>query len=145
MTRTKRILGAIALAVLVLTLPACGGMREAAARQKKANDIKQFVIVYLNFLDSNTKAPADEKEFAAWAAKMDPDAGAVVARIQAQGYKVYWGTNPLTLTAGSSTTVLVYPGDAATNGGIVGLADGSTRMMPAAEFNAAAKPPTPKK
>ena len=145
MTRMKRILGAIALAVLVMTLPACGGMRDAAARQKKANDIKQFLLAYHNFLDINTKPPANQAEFTAHVAKSDPDAGAAVSRVLSQGYFVYWGTNPTKLTTGSSNTVLVYPGDAATNGGLVGLADGSTRMMTAAEFDAAAKPPAPKK
>lgn len=145
MTRTKRILAAIALALLVMTLPACGGMRDAAARQKKTNDIKQFLLAYHNCLDYNAKPPANQAEFTAHVAKSDPDAGAAVSRVLGQGYLVYWGTNPTKLAAGSSNTVLVYPGDAATNGGIVGLADGSTQRMTAAEFNAAAKPPAPTK
>ena len=141
MTTTKRILGMLTVACLALSTLACGAVGNAAARQKTTNDIKQVLLSYLSFIDDKKGPPADEKAFAAWVAAKQPEAAPAWTNLQAGGYKVYWGVNPMKLTAGSSNTVLVYPGDAPTNGGVVGFADGSVRVVTAAEFNAAAKPP----
>jgi hypothetical protein len=141
MRRTTRILGTIAIGCLAFSALGCGAVGNAAARQKTMNDIKQVTLSYHSFLEDKKAPPADEKDFAAWVSAKQPAAAPAFANLQAGGYKVYWGVNPLKLTAGSSNTVLVYPGDAPANGGVVGFADGSVRVVTAAEFNAAAKPP----
>ena len=118
MARTKQILGTLAIVGVMMTLPACGGMRAAAARQKTSNDIKQVTLGYLNFSDNQKKPPADDKEFAAWATKTNSEEAVSLARLQALGYQVYWNVNISKLPApGSGNTILIYPGDAATNGG----------------------------
>jgi hypothetical protein len=143
MYRTKPILVAIAIACVTAALPACGGVREAAARQKTSNDIKQITLGYHNFAAEKSRPPADEKEFTGWAEAGDPEATAAFLRLLAAGYKVYWGTDVRRLPAGAGDTVLVYHMDAPTKGGLVGMADGSVRTMTADEFGKAAKPTPP--
>jgi hypothetical protein len=141
MTRANRTLGILVVGCLAFSTLACGAVGNAGARIKTTNDIKQVSLSYLSFIDDKKAPPADEKAFAAWVAAKQPEAAPAFANLQAGGYKVYWGVNPLKLTAGSTNTVLIYPGDAPSNGGLVGFADGSVRAVMAAEFNAAAKPP----
>ena len=144
MTRTQRILGTLAVALLLVALPACGGMRESAERQKTTNDIKQVLIGYHSFVAGNdNKAPASAAKFSAWATANDPDAAAAHLRVLAKGYKVYWGSEIDKLPSEASNTVLIYHADATTKGGMVGMADGSVKTMTAAEFNAEAKPTPP--
>ena len=132
MTRTKRILGTVAIGCLMVALPACG-----AGQQKTKNDIMQVSLGYLNFVSTNKKPPASEKEFSA---KANPEEVAALGKLQSQGYKVYWGVDPGKTSGGAGNTVLIYPGDAATKGGMVGMADGTVKTMTADEFNKAAKP-----
>ena len=142
MTRTKRIVDVLAIVGMVMTLPACGVVGDAATAKTK-NDITQVLLGYSTFEVIHNKPPTDAKEFSEWASKCTPpDASVSFAKLEAQGYKVYWGTETAKLP-GASSTVLIHPGDAATKGGIVGMADFTVTTMTAAEFNAAAKPTPP--
>jgi hypothetical protein len=58
---------------------------------------------------------------------------------------VFWNVEVTKLPAGSPNTVLGYERDVPTSGGVVLMADMSPRVMTAAQFNTATKPPTGKK
>ena len=137
MTLTKRMLGTLAIACMMVSLPACD-----VAAKKTSNDLKQVLLSYHSYLDDKKAPPPDEKEFSAWVSAKQPEVAAPLARLQAAGYKVYWGTPVANLPAGSSNTILIHPADAATKGGLVGYADGSARQVTAEAFNKAAKPTT---
>ena len=128
------ILGVVAL------LLGCGGVakvREAAARAKKVNQLKQVGLAYHNFQDNNIKPPAGAADLLPLL-KADPE---TAQALQSGDIVVLWGAKvPADFPQGTSVTVLGYDKDVPTKGGPVLLGDASVQTMTVAEFNAAPRP-----
>jgi len=122
------------LAVL-LAVPGCGGMRQAAAKQHRMNDLKVVGLAYYNFVDAEAKAPTGPADLVKY---MGGEAGG--QRVISDGSFVFlYGVKPADMTQGSSLTVLGHDAAAPTAGGLVLLGDGSVKSVTAAEFQALAK------
>lgn len=138
MKRSRWFYGSVAILVpFALLAIACGGVRQAAERQKKQNDLKQIALGYLNYCDANRKGPANANDLAPYV-EHDP----VLLQKMTGEYTVIWGVNlnePAQFENGLSGTILAYETTAPTSGGVVVMCDGATRMMSASEFNAAPK------
>jgi hypothetical protein len=140
----QRILCFVSGILVLACLLACGGIRQAAGRQQAAKDLNQLARMYHDFHESKSKGPANTQELIQFV-KNDPAATALATQTGPGGkYVLYWNVRITTLTAGSAATVLGYEASVPASGGMVLMADGSTRTMTAAEFAAAPKPPTPK-
>jgi hypothetical protein len=129
----------LVLGVVVLLL-GCGGVakvREAAAREKKANRLKLVGLAYHNYQDTNNKPPAAVGDLMPLLASEHDAAQA----LQSGEFVVLWGAKvPQDFPQGTSLTVLGYDKDVPTKGGLVLMGDGSVQNMTLAEFNAAPKP-----
>jgi hypothetical protein len=122
-------------------------MRMAGMNQKTANDLKQLGLTYHQFHDAQGKGPANSDEFAQWASTNMPERVALIQQTGPGGkYVLFYGQRiPADFPSGTSNTVLGHEAQVPASGGIVLMADTSTRQMSAAEFAAAVKPTAPKK
>ena len=134
--------GMVCIALFVLLTSGCGKLRDAAARTKKSNDLKQIGLLYHNYLDSHKgMAPANADDLAKMASG-DPQVGQVVQAVKSGQFVILWGSTITEISKGPggvSSTVLGYEKDVPAAGGLVLMADASTRNMTAAEFQAAPK------
>src|SRR5262249_14916098 len=138
----RRIATVLAGLMILSCMLACGvgKVREAAARTKRSNDLKQIGLAYHNFHDTNKRGPKDSAELQAF--EKDPQAKEVIAQTAPGGaYVVIWNVSisDLSKKGGLSTTVLGYEANAPTQGGLVLMVDASVTQMNAQEFNAAPK------
>jgi hypothetical protein len=125
------------MTAVLLALPMFGGClgdvleqaQNATVRQQAAEELKQFSQAFIGHHDAHGRAPKDWQELASFA-----PAG-LQQSLEAKGYTVVWGISFAEMKAGTSAFPLVYPSDSATNGGLVLMADGSTHVLTAAEFN----------
>jgi hypothetical protein len=129
----------LVVAVVALLL-GCGGVakvREAAARAKRANQLKMVGLAYHDFQNSKGKAPAAPADLLPLLTT-DPE---TAQALQNGDIVILWGAQvPGDFPQGTSLTVLGYDKDVPTKGGPVLLGDASTKIMTAAEFNAAPRP-----
>jgi hypothetical protein len=130
--------------VAALLCAGCWKVQQAAERVKRSNDLKQLVILYHNFHDSQKRGPASADELMPMAA--DPQEKAVVQAAKDGKYVVIWGVSFGELAKGNvgmTSTVLAYEKEAPTAGGMVAMADGNVINMTATEFESTPKA-TPK-
>jgi hypothetical protein len=142
---TLRRVSAVVAGLLVLSsMLACGitgKVREAAARQKMTNDLKQLGLMYHNFNDLKKRGPKDSAELQAF--ETDPQ-GKQVAALTGPGgqYVLIWNVKISDLVkspGGTSGTILGYEARASGNGALVLMADASVRIMTEAEYNSTPK------
>jgi hypothetical protein len=125
------------LLVVTALIFGCGGIRQAAVKQQRTNQLKAIAIAYHNCNDQNLKGPANAAELQKFLEGF-PDA---VQAIQSGEIVVYWNAKvPTDFPKGTSNTVLAYDKVVPASGGVVVMGDGSPRVMTAAEFAAAPKP-----
>jgi hypothetical protein len=121
----------------LLALPVFGGCvgevfeqaQNAAVRQQSMAELKQFSEAFFKHHDTHRRAPKDWQELATFAP------GGLQQSLESKGYTIVWGVSFPEMKAGTSQFPLVHPSDAATNGGLVLMADGSTQVLTAEEFN----------
>jgi prepilin-type processing-associated H-X9-DG protein len=135
----QRVVSVVLVAVVAVLLLGCGGVQQAAQRQKRANDLKQIGLAYQNYLDAEGKAPGQAADLQKYLLESPPTYQALVNG----QYVVLWGATLQSMTAGTSNTVLGYEADVPTKGGNVLMGDGSVRIMTVPEFQAAPKAKTP--
>ena len=131
-------------AVSFLMLAGCGTATEAVSAARKAaeqtrlsNDLKEFGLAYLTFCEKRGeetknaygKGPMNWEQVRSHGA---PDV--VQRRIEASGYKVVWGLNPLEAKEGTTNTIVAYPTNAASEGGLVLFLDCHVELLTAADF-----------
>ena len=127
-------LALVGLAVL-LAGTGCGGMRQAAAKQKRMNDVKVIGLAYHNFVDAEAKAPTQAADLVKY---MGGDPGGTKA-ISDGSFVFLYGVKPIDMTQGTSLTVVGHDAAAPTAGGLVLMGDGSVRQVTAAEFQGLVK------
>jgi hypothetical protein len=136
-------LTSVLLAALALLSVSCGAVarvREAAARAQTANELKQIGISYHNFWDQNKgKGPASADELI----KQFPEAEIALQKEKSGDFKIIWGVSirdKEIVESGSSGTAIGWEAKTPRDGGIVLMADGSTKFVTAGEFAALAQP-----
>jgi hypothetical protein len=111
-------------------------VRKAVDREKAANDLHNIGLFYQQFADANGKPPANLQDFLGY---IQRDSREIAQRLQDGWYVIYWNVNFANLPDGTSNTILAYEKETPTTGGMVVMADQSTRRMTAQEFAATAK------
>jgi hypothetical protein len=140
-TTARRILSVVCGVAVLSCILACGGVRQAAAKAKRANDMAQVGMAYHSFWASNPKGPADANEFATFVQKMDPSMAGLAGQIRSNQIVLYYGVKmPGDFPKGANNTVLGYESKVPSSGGWVIMGDGSVKEMTAAEFGNAPKP-----
>jgi prepilin-type processing-associated H-X9-DG protein len=134
----QRVVSLVLIAVVAVLLIGCGGVQQAAQRQKRANDLKQIGLAYHNYLDDNKQGPSRTEDLQ----KYLQDAPATYQALLNGQYVVVWGKTIQSMSAGAGTsnTVLGYEADAPTKGGNVLMGDGSVRYMTVQAFQSAGVP-----
>jgi hypothetical protein len=132
----------VSLALFALFAAGCGRVRDAAARSKRTNDLKQIGLSYHNYLDLNAGKPPANADDLAKAAAGDPQAAQAAQLAKSGQYIILWGSTVVAMQknpGGSSGTVLGYENGALLSGGLVLMGDGAVKNMTAAELQAAPK------
>lgn len=127
--RTIAVLSSLMLALLG-GCDAVQQSRAAADRQRLLNDLKEFGLAYHNFHDANAKAPSGWSDLQS--VGVAPD---LQQKLESAGYQFVFDVKFADMTVGTSNFVLAYPTNAASDGGLVALGDGSVTQLTAAEFN----------
>jgi hypothetical protein len=114
-----------------LLVPGCGGVRQAAARQKRANELKIVGLAYHNYMDANGgKAPQQAADLQQYTMG-DPGANAALT----DGSLVFvYGVKLADMTGGASSTVIAYESQVPQSGGHVIMGDGSVMTVTAQGF-----------
>jgi hypothetical protein len=134
----QRVQTVLLVGAVVALLVGCG-LRNAAQKQKRSNDLKQIGLAYHNYFDAFGQAPTKVDDL-----KNYMEGGNDAYKALANGdYVVLWGVRITDMTAGASNTVLGYEKDVPTKGGLVLMGDAFVREMSADEFKNAPKA-TPK-
>ena len=138
MISPSRLFGAVCVTAVVGCLVACAGVKQAAERQKRTNDLKMIGIALHSYADSNNgNLPPDQATFAAWAQKMQPEVAPI---IQSGKYTIVYARAKLTeIPEGASNVVVAYDNTPDPAGRLVLMGDASTRIMPEGEFQTAPK------
>jgi hypothetical protein len=127
---------ALLLAVIALIL-GCGGIRQAAEKQKRVNQLKAIGLAYHNCNDATGRGPTGVQDLRPYLTGFEDAYQAV----QNGDIVVYWNAIiPGDFPKGTGSTVLAYDKNVPANGGPVLLGDASAREMTAAEFAAAPRP-----
>ena len=121
MKTLHRVCGVAAALVVLSCMLACGSVREAAARQKATNDLKQLSLSYHNFVDThNGQGPSGPDEWSKFA--VEPQEKALIEMTRPGGQFVfYWKVKigDLAKAGGASNTVLGHESKVPTDGGLV--------------------------
>jgi hypothetical protein len=132
-------LNALGLTLTVALLLGCGGIgrvRQAAAQQNRANNLKQIGLAYYEFIDN----PVNKGKAPTSAADLQPllnaGGGMQAAGSLTDGSVVFiYGVRaPEDMPLGTGNYVLAYEAAVPAQGGLVLFADGSVRTVTAAEF-----------
>jgi hypothetical protein len=115
--------------LLALAVPGCG-IRQAAQRQQRSNQLKIIGPAYHDFLDANAgKAPTQASDLQQYVG----DAAAYQALTDGS-FVLLYGVKLADMTAGSGNTILGYDAGTPQGGGFVLMGDGSVRTVTAQEF-----------
>jgi hypothetical protein len=132
---------ALLLTLAVLAATGCNKLRDAAFRQKTANDLKLLCELYGSYYDARGHGPARLEDLEPLATG-DAEAQAVLAAVRTGRYVVLWDVDVHAVgrtRPGMAFTVLGYEGPVPESGGMVLMVDGSVLEMKPAKFAAAQK------
>jgi hypothetical protein len=135
----RRVQTLVLLSATALLLLGCG-IRSAAQKQKRSNQLKQIGLAYHDYYDAFAKGPAGPEDL-----KNYLEGGNDAYQALAKGdFVVIWNVRIPEMIEGTGNTVLGYDKDVPAKGGLVLMGDASVREMSADEFKNAPKA-TPKK
>ena len=83
----QRIVSVALMALVAIILLGCGGVQQAAQRQKRANKLKQIGLAYHSYLGDMNKAPSRTEDLQ----KYLPDDPTTYPALQSGQYVVLWG------------------------------------------------------
>lgn len=117
-----------------MILPACSHKHRATTRPGVVaeNGMKELGLVYEYIASNRFPAPRGLDDLNEYEASLP----VAYSKIQSGDYVVLWGVG---LNASAANVVLAYEKDAATQGGLVLMLDGTVKTLSAAEFQAAPK------
>ncbi|MFO0824304.1 MAG: hypothetical protein U0792_14520 [Gemmataceae bacterium] len=95
-------------------------------------DLREIGVAYLNHLILNSnKAPQSLKDLETGL----PEAKDAFEHLKSKRVEFYYAVTPRDMPAGATKTILAHERDAAKNGGLVLLGDGSVLRLTAEEFS----------
>jgi hypothetical protein len=144
MNRPWSVPSVLCVALVSVVLAGCVGevfqqAQTAAKRKQVFDELKQLGLARFNFHDRQNRFPNSWEELQSAGASP-----ALRQALEAEGYTLVFGMKLAEMTGGTSNFIHAYPRDAATSGGLVGMADGSVKQVTAEEFKEmwAAQQPT---
>jgi hypothetical protein len=146
MIRLPRIVAVVCGLVVLAFVLACGGfqkgMQQAAQQMQTQAELQQLGSSYQRFSAEKGKGPANTTEWADWAKTKDAATLAIINQTGPNGkYVIFFGLKiPDDFPDGTSNTILGHESKTPKEGGAVLMADGTTKVMTAAEFSSAKKP-----
>jgi hypothetical protein len=146
--RSSPIRLALLSVMLVIAVGACGcpatNVRDAAARQRRMNIIRDIGLAYLNHRDSVGKAPADAADLQKFTEQHGPD---VTAALTDGSFTFIYGVTPddMGKQKGASRTVVGYDAEFAKDKGfvIVLMGGASVEYVTADQFKSMPKAEPP--
>jgi hypothetical protein len=132
---------ALLLTVAVLGTAGCNKLRDAALKQKTANDLKKLCDLYGAFYSARSLGPASVEDLQPLATG-DPEAEAVLDAVRKGRFVLLWNVDVHAAgrtRPGMAFTVLGYERGVPESGGMVLMVDGSVEEMKAAKFAASQK------
>lgn len=103
--------------------------QNAAVRKQTFDELKQYSSAWFAHHDTHNRGPDNWQELNQFAP------GGLQQTLEGKGYQFVWSASFPQMRVGTSNTIMAYPSDAATNGGLVAMADGSAQLLTAEEFN----------
>jgi hypothetical protein len=144
--RYARLTTALVAALTAVLLLSCGfskAVRQAAAQQKRQNDLMQIGLAYHNYVDTNNKAPTKADDLI----PLLFGAAEPAAMLQDGSVTFIYGVTikDMEKQQGPANIVLAYESKVPTEGGLVLMGDASVQMLTPAAFKAytLAKPAPP--
>jgi hypothetical protein len=137
----KPIRCAVVLMAAVLATAGCNKLRDAAFKQKTANDLKLLCELYGSYYSARGHGPAALVDLEPLATG-DAEAQSVLARVRDGRYVLLWGVDVHAVgrtRPGMAFTVMGYESHVPESGGMVLMVDGSVLEMQPAKFAAAQK------
>jgi hypothetical protein len=124
----------VTFAVTVTQLVGCLGdvweqAQVAAERKQVSEELKIYYQAWIRHHDNNNRGPRSWQDLAS----MVP--AGLQQSLEAKGYQFIWGVELADMKVGTANYTLAYPGDAATAGGLLLMADGSLQYFAADQFN----------
>ena len=132
---------ALLLSVAVLGTVGCSKLRDAALKQKTANDLKKLCDLYGAFYSARSLGPESVEDLQPLATG-DAEARAVLDAVRQGRYVLLWNVDVHAAgrtRPGMAFTVLGYERGVPESGGMVLMVDGSVEEMKPAKFAASQK------
>jgi hypothetical protein len=132
---------ALLLAVAGFAAAGCHKLRDAALKQKAANDLKKLCDLYGAYYSARDHGPAAVEDLERLATG-DAEANAVLQAVRDGRYVLLWGVDVHAVgrtRPGMAFTILGYERAVPESGGMVLMVDGSVLEMKPAKFAASAK------
>jgi hypothetical protein len=132
---------ALLLTVAVLSTVGCSKLRDAALKQKSANDLKKLCDLYGAFYSARSLGPSSVEDLEPLATG-DPEAEAALEAVRKGRYVLLWNVDVHAAgrtRPGMAFTILGYERGVPESGGMVLMVDGSVVEMKAAKFAASQK------
>jgi hypothetical protein len=132
---------ALLLTVATLAVAGCSKLRDAAIKQKIANDLKKLCDLYGDYYSARDHGPASVEDLEPLATG-DAELQALLEAVRAGKYVLLWGVDVHAVgrtRPGMAFTILGYEKNVPESGGMVLMVDGSVLEMNPAKFAASQK------
>ena len=132
---------ALLLMIAALAASGCNKLRDAALKQKTANDLKKLCDLYGAYYSARGHGPSSIEDLEPLATG-DPEARSVLEAVRTGRYVLLWNVDVHAVgktRPGMAFTILGYERSVPESGGMVLMVDGSVVEMKAAKFAASQK------